>query len=252
MTLKAILFDFNGVLIDDEPLHQELLVELLLQENLSTTTAELKSICLGRSDRACLQDLLTRRGRLVEPEYLESLMRQKSTAYQKRLAALPQLPLFTDVCTLIQTLRTPIEGRSPMKLAIVSGARQTEITWVLTQAQLRDSFDILVSADDIQHSKPDPEAYTLAIDRFNQTFPDLQLTPGNCLAIEDSRAGIEAAKRAQVPVVGVAHTYPFHMMQRWANWAVDYLDDLELERIYSMFEPTESTRPQNTNSNLPI
>ncbi len=250
MTLKAILFDFNGVIVNDEPLHQELMVELLLQENLSVTTTELQSICLGRSDRACFQDLLTRRGRVVDSDYLASLMQQKSAAYQQRLATLPEPPLFADFPALVQSLRVPAGDRPPVKLAIVSGAQRSDIDFVLTQAQLQDDFDVIVSADDVQCSKPDPEGYELAIARLNQAFPALQLTPGDCLAIEDSRPGIEAAKRAQIPVVGVAHTYPFHMMQRWANWAIDYLHELELERICHLFAPTPAAVPPNPDSNV--
>ena len=69
----------------------------------------------------------------------------------------------------------------------------------------------------------------MAVERLNQEYPDLQLQPSECLAIEDTPAGIQAAKRAGISVVGVANTYPFHMMQRRANWAVDYLCDLDLQ-----------------------
>ncbi len=77
MTLKAVLFDFNGVIIDDESIHEQLLGQILLAENLTLKPGEYKQICLGRSDRACLQDILTNRGRVCTPEYLNQLLKKR-------------------------------------------------------------------------------------------------------------------------------------------------------------------------------
>jgi beta-phosphoglucomutase len=75
----------------------------------------------------------------------------------------------------------------------------------------------------------------LGVEQLNQQYPNLQLKPSNCLAIEDTFAGIQAAKEAGMQVVGVANSYPFHMMQRQANWAVDYLSDLDLDWVGQVF-----------------
>ena len=82
---------------------------------------------------------------------------------------------------------------------------------------------------------PPKEALMGWTKQYLQQYPDLQLQPDECLAIEDTLAGIQAAKRAGISVVGVANTYPFHFMQRLSNWAIDYLIDLELERIETVF-----------------
>jgi len=71
------------------------------------------------------------------------------------------------------------------------------------------------------------------VERLNQQYPNLDLQPWECLAIEDTPAGIQAAKRAGMPVVGVANTYP--LLQRQANWTVDYLCDLEIDRVQFFF-----------------
>lgn len=71
--------------------------------------------------------------------------------------------------------------------------------------------------------------------RLNEAIPGLNLQPSECLAIEDTFAGIEAAKRAGMQVVGIANTYPFHMMQRRANWAIDYFNDLDLDYVRRVF-----------------
>lgn len=228
MTLKAVLFDFNGVIINDEPLHQKLIEQLLIEENLRPNPQDFWQFCIGRSDRACLADLLTSRGRTVTDKYLDELVTRKSRAYVQQLEAIEKLPIYPGLTDLIYQLKA-----AQIPMAIVSGANRAEVELVLDRAQLSSTFALAVCADDVTHSKPDPEGYKLAIDRLSQTIPDL--CPTECLAIEDSFAGLAAAKSAKVPVVGVANTYPFHMMQRLSNWAVDYLSDLELDRVLAVF-----------------
>jgi len=228
--LKAILFDFNGVIINDEPLHEKLIGQLLIEENLRLKPGEFQSTCLGRSDRACLSDLLTRRGRMVTEDYLTNLIHRKSRAYQQELATIEELPTYLGLTDFIYQVK-----EAQLFTGIVSGALRSEIDLVLTRTQLIDLFSVVVAGDDIQTSKPDPSGYLLAVDRLNQQFPGLDIQPQNCLAIEDTFAGIEAAKQAGMQVVGVANTYPFHMLQRQANWAVDYLSELELDRIQTVF-----------------
>jgi beta-phosphoglucomutase len=234
MALKAVLFDFNGVIIDDERLHRQLLEEVLLQENLRPQPGEFERFCLGRSDRVALQEILSNRGRAVTTDQIERLVAQKSEAYHQYLANLAELPLFPGLVDLVKQLHT-----AGIKLGIVTGALPGEVVMVLERTQLRELFTLVMTDADINTSKPDPEGYLLAVQGLAQRFPELELTAADCLAIEDSFVGITAAKRAEIAVVGVAHTYPFHMLQRRANWTVDFLRDLELERIQAFFAGNE-------------
>ena len=231
MGLKAILFDFNGVIINDEPLHQKLIEELMVAENLRPNPEEYRQICLGRSDRACLKDLFERRGRFLSEEQIGKLIERKSQAYQQQLAQLKQLPIYPGLSDLIFQSRA-----AHLVMGVVSGAVRSEIELVLQRTDLAENFTVIVAGDEILTSKPDPTGYLLAVDRLNQQIPELQLRPYECLAIEDTPAGIKAAKRAGMQVVGVANTYPYHMMQRQSNWAVDYLSELELDRVREVYE----------------
>lgn len=230
MTLKAVLFDFNGVIINDEPLHEKLIEELLVEENLRLKPGEFRQVCLGRSDRVCLEALLSQRGRVVTEDYLTELINRKAQAYQQELAKIEKLPVYPGLTDLIFQIRA-----AQLPMAIVTGALRSEVDLILDRIDLASHFSILVTGDEIKTSKPDPEGYLTAVERLNQTFPDLKLQPQECLVIEDTFPGIEAAKRAGMQVVGVANTYPFHMMQRHANWAVDYLSDLEFDRVRETF-----------------
>lgn len=237
MSLKAVLFDFNGIIINDESIHEQLIAELLLTENLRSQPQEIRKFSLGRSDRACLTDLLTYRGRVVSQTYLDQLIERKSISYRNYLEQLEQLPLYPGLENLLQQLQA-----ADLKLGIVTGALRAEVELVLTRSGLREYFPIIVAGDEITLSKPEPQGYLSALQRLNQAYPHLQVQPWECLALEDTSVGMMAAIRAGIQVVGVAHTYPLHMLQRWANWAVDRFGDLELERIQKFFlqEPLQS------------
>lgn len=231
MVLKAVLFDFNGVIINDESIHRESLDELLIAENLSPQGKDFWQISVGRSDRACLRELLKLRGRFVTDEYLEKLVNRKATIYRQRLQRLVTLPIYPEVIPFIDKMRT-----RGYKLAVVTGSVRAEAELVLRQAKIDPYFETVVTGDDIRESKPDPEGYLLAVERLNNLNPDLNLLPSECLAIEDTFAGIQAAKSAGIQVVAIAHTYPFHMLQRQANWTIDAFADLELERVAEFFD----------------
>jgi len=230
MTLKAVLFDFNGVIIKDEAIHEQLISEILIEENLRPSPQEYREICLGRSDRVCVAELLKRRGRLVTESYLTQLIARKAKAYERQLETLEKLPIYPGLEDLIFKIRV-----AKLPMGVVSGALRSEVELVLNRAQLAQHFSVIVAGDDIKVSKPEPDGYLLAVERLNQQYPELKAQASECLAIEDTPAGIESAKRAGMQVVGVANTYPFHMLQRQANWTVDYLHDLELDRVQEVY-----------------
>jgi beta-phosphoglucomutase len=230
MSLKAVLFDFNGVIINDGSIHIQLIDEILVQENLQLQRVQERQAFLGISSRAYLKNLLKNRGRVVTEAYLTQLLTRKAQAYVLELEKLEKLPLYSGIEDVIFQIRS-----RNLKLGLVSDALSLEIEMVLTSAKLLEYCHVIVSGDDISSNKPNPESYLLAVDRLNQSYPELNLQPHECLVIEDTPAGIQAAKRAQMQVVGVANTYPFQMLHRQANWTIDYLIDLDLQRVQEVF-----------------
>ncbi len=235
MVLRAVLFDYNGVIINDESIHRQSLDELLLAENLSPQGNDFWKISVGRSDRACLRELFKLRGRFITDEYLEKLVKRKADIYRQKLQQLVTLPIYPEVIPFIDRF---FDGS--YKLALVTGSVRSEVELVLKQAEIDRYFETIVTGDDISQSKPDPEGYLLAIAQLNQLNPNLNLLPSECLAIEDTFAGIQAAKAAEIQVVAIAHTYPFHMLQRQANWTIDTFADLELDRVANFFDPVSA------------
>lgn len=228
--LKAVLFDFNGIIINDERFHSQLVEQILIEENLRPQSGEFRQVCLGRSDRTCLNELLTRRGRVLSESYLTQLVNRKTQAYQQQIKQLEKLPLYPGLEDLIFQLRA-----KELKLAVVSNSPLEEVKLVLNRATLAEYFKVLVGADEVTTAEPELDGYFLAVERLNQLYPELNLRVVECLAIEHTPVGIEAAQRAGMQVVGVAHTYPFHMLQRLADWTVDYLCDLEIERLQEAY-----------------
>ncbi len=224
--LKAVIFDFNGVIINDEDIHQELINEILLGENLRPDASEYQDLCLGRSDRACLLNILSRRGRMVSDEYLDNLIEAKTTAYRQRIDTLDELPIYPELKDFLTHLQ-----QHNVRIGLVTGTISSEVKFILEKADILNYFEVIVGGDEIPRSKPEPDGYLLAVERFNELDNNLQLTPESCLVIEDTPAGIEAAKQAKMQVVGIANTYPYHFMQRLSNWAIDYFSDLDLERV---------------------
>ncbi len=130
----------------------------------------------------------------------------------------------SGVADLVYKLRV-----SQVPMAVVSGALRAEVKQVLERADLAKYFSVIVGGDDVGTSKPDPAGYLKGLSQLQKQYPHVDAS--RAIAIEDTFAGIEAAKAAGLSVVGVANTYPYHMIQRQANWAVDYLNELELDRV---------------------
>lgn len=232
MALKAVLFGFNGIVINDDTIRQVLTNQLLLDENLRPDEDDYVQMCVGRSDRACLKGLLAQRGRTVTEDSLDKMLTKKSAGYQTWLSELDKLPLYPGLDDLIFRCRA-----ANVKMAVVTGSERIQVTSILDRAELSEYFSVIVAGDDVSSdgSKPAPDGYLQAIEKLNRAYPDLGLQVDECIAIEDSFAGIESAKNAAVPVVGVAHSYPNHMLQRRATWVVDYLREIKLDWIGEKF-----------------
>ena len=234
MVLKAVFLEFSGVLIKDTALQRRLIDDILVAENLRPDSMEYTQVCFGRSDRTCLDQLLRRRGRVTAEAYLEKLLKRKSEAYIQDLSEQPKLPLYPGLQDFLYQLKT-----ASLPVGLVTGTRKSEVDWVLTKVNLSNQFTVRVTGEELtaDQDKPTATVYEMAIARLNDHLPHLNVASEECLAVEASFAGIAAAKQAGIPVAGVAHLYPYRMMQRQATWAVDYLNELDLDWIRPQYEP---------------
>jgi len=195
---RAILFDFNGVLMDDEEYHFRAYRQVLRPLGIGLTRARYDARYLAFDDRGALRAILADAGRPASR--IDALVRRKRRAFRRLCAR--RVRVEPETADLVRALarRVPV--------AVVSGAARAEILHALRGARLASAFRTIVAAEDVRRCKPDPEGYRRALRR-------LGLGRGTgCLAIEDSPGGIQAARAAGLEVLGIATTYAPALLRR--------------------------------------
>jgi len=198
--IKAILFDFNGVIINDEPLQLRVYQELLKDEGIDLTNDDYMA-SLGMDDRRFVEAAFERVGRSVDSTKLDELIAAKSVKWRALIEN--ELPLFDGVAGFVEKMSRDFS------LGIVSMSGWNEIDFVLKRSGLDRFFSAIVSADDVSKCKPDPECFRIGfnkVDSVRTSQGHLPMTHAECLVIEDSPPGIVAARNADLPALGVANT----------------------------------------------
>lgn len=184
--IQAIVFDMNGVIADDERLHEEAYRQVMVSHGLELSTEEYQNEYMGSPNQANFKKIKEKYG-LAED--VETLLREKSAAYLE----------------LAKKYLKPVAGAERAikifakkhRLALVSSSPLEEVQMVLQHFQVDQYFSVIVSGDDVKIGKPDPEPYLLAAKR-------LKLKPHQCMAFEDSKQGIISAKAAGMKVVALS------------------------------------------------
>lgn len=197
--IQALIFDFNGVLVDDESVHLALFQEVLKAEGVSIDERDYHDRYLGFDDRECFSTAMADAGKPAGPTKIDAMIARKAVRYFE--VAEPGLRFFPRAAETIAAMaeRWPI--------AINSGALRPEIEFSLSKMGVLDRVLAIISAEDTTKGKPDPEGYLRALAALRRE-PGLADLPAHaCLVIEDSLAGIVSAKGAGMKTVGIAQTY---------------------------------------------
>ena len=221
--MKAAIFDFDGVLVDSEPLHYRALRDSLLEDGISITPDEYATTYLAYTDRDCIRIAYERHGLAHDADRVDAAVARKARLFDTLLA---QVPFFEGARELVAGL-----GRT-VPLAIASGALSGEIERILEAGGLREAFFAIVGADDVSRGKPHPEPYLAAMERLRSRVPDL--CAADCVVFEDSVAGITAGLAAGMKVVGVAHSYPAAKLHT-AHHVVPALKALDAAAVQGLF-----------------
>lgn len=219
--LDAVIFDFDGIIVDTEPLHYKAFQELLVPLGLGYSWQEYLDTYLGFDDRDAFREAFRAAGRPLSDRELKELMEAKAGAFLK-IVAVGVAP-YPGVVELIRS----ISGTLP--LALCSGALGSDIDPILIQLGLTGAFDTMVTADQVAASKPDPESYRLALKRLQEIHPG-RIDAAATLAIEDTPAGIASATGAGLGVLGVTNSYPRERLTG-ALQVVDSLAGIDLEGL---------------------
>lgn len=224
--LRAIIFDFDGVLFDSEKLHLSAFNSVLAKYKIQISTEEYFEHFLGLSDRELL-DVINNREKNLALTHMQfkKLLSAKAEAFKN--LALTQAPVIAGVPEFIKMLFA-----NKIPLAICSGALLPEIEMLLKGANLRKFFDVIVSAEQVKKGKPDPEGFLLALKLLNKkACPPIE--PQDCIVIEDSHWGLEAAKNAGMHAVAITNSYPADQLKP-ADKIVKNLSELTISDLNTL------------------
>jgi HAD superfamily hydrolase (TIGR01509 family) len=218
--IKALLMDFNGVIIDDEPIQMRAYQELLAAENIAMTDEDYYG-CLGMDDKTFVEAAYERAGRTPETNKVLELTQRKSQKWREIIA--DGVPLFENVENFIRKMS------NDFALGIVSMSSRQDILHVLELTGLTDCFEIVVSAEDVTNCKPDPECYRIGfrkLDLARTRNGHLPMIHSECVVIEDSPPGVAAGRTADLPVLGVTNTVDAEKLRAaGATWVAKDLND---------------------------
>ncbi|MHB1040093.1 MAG: HAD family hydrolase [Desulfobacteria bacterium] len=217
---EAVLFDFDGILVDTEPMHHRAFNEVLDPLGMAFPWKEYVETYMGFDDRDAFREAFRAKGIDLDDTNLAKLVAAKSEAFLRGLRA--GVTAYPGAVPLIETL-----SAAGTPLALCSGALRADIDPILARLGVARRFDAIVSADDVRRSKPDPESYALAFRRLAETYSSSLTVPGKSVAVEDTPAGIRSAKGAGLRVLAVTNSYGTGELAE-ADWIVESLENVRV------------------------
>lgn len=197
--IQAIFFDFNGVIIDDEPVQMQAYKEVLRDHGIELSEADYYG-ALGLDDKGFVRQAFQRADKQLSDDVLKIVLEEKGVRHRMMIE---ELPLFPGVVTFLKA------AARHYPLGIVSMATLDEIAYALNRARLLQLFSVIVNTDDVNVCKPAPDCYRIGLDKLNaklQAARQLPVLPTECLVIEDSPPGIESGRAAGMRTLGVTNT----------------------------------------------
>ena len=219
--LQAIIFDFDGVIANSEPLHLRAFQAALDEDGITLDSEEYYSRYLGYDDVGLFERLGADRGLAWNARHITALVARKGVKLQELLDA--GAVLFPGAADFIR------QAAAAVPIAIASGALRHEIIEIVGAAGIADLFATIVASGDTPESKPSPAPYKLAFEQLARSS-GVGLDPRRTVAIEDSRWGLASAQGAGLRCVGVTSSYPAHELPG-AELTAGSLADLTLESL---------------------
>ena len=218
---EAVLFDFDGILVDSEPMHYRAFTQVLDPLGMGFPWKEYVEIYMGFDDRDAFREAFRAKGIDLDGANLANLVAAKSRAFQDGIR--DGVAAYPGAVAMIESLHAA--GRP---LALCSGALRSDIDPILAQLGVASRFDVIVSADDVRRSKPAPDSYALAFAKLSEKYATTLTVPGKSVAVEDTPAGIRSAKGAGLRVLAVMNSYGAGELAG-ADWIVESLESVRIE-----------------------
>ena len=220
--LRAIVFDFDGVIANSEPLHFLGYRDVLAGEGVVLTEAHYYAQYLGYDDVGAFERIGEDHGIEWTRAMIDDLVARKAIRLEE---------LERNVSVLFPGAASAIKrAADAMPIAIASGARGAEIRRLLERERLIDCFTAIVAAEDTAVSKPAPDPYLRALSLLAPSFGG-QLDAAHCVAIEDSYWGLQAARAAGMRTVAVTNTYPAADLISSADLVIESLESFDVDDL---------------------
>ncbi len=216
--IRAIIFDWDGIITDTEPVHMKAWLEVLNRMNIDFDEEEFRTCYIGLNDRDFLDAVGDNHHHEFDEREKGILIERK--AIESHALLQKHVPLIAGVAEAIPELARKYP------LAICSGAQKSEIKFILAKLGWMDVFHPIVTQEDVQRGKPNPEGFLFALKYLQQHRAwDPDLEPAECLVVEDSPHGIEAGKAAGMPVVAITNSFSRDDLRR-ADTVVDSMKEV--------------------------
>jgi HAD superfamily hydrolase (TIGR01509 family) len=223
--LKAVIFDFDGVITDSEVLHLRAFNKSLVPFGVEITTKDYYQNYLGFSDFDCYKALIEHGLLKVEEREIPAIIKEKSRIYEQ--LARTEGRAIEGVHEFLKMLE---DNHIPM--AICSGSLLAEIELMLDEAKLRHYFKTVVSAEQVKKGKPDPEGFLLCLRKLNEVC-NPSIAAEECIVIEDSQWGLKAGKAAGMHVIAVTTSYDADQLPL-AEKVVNRLNELTIDDLQQL------------------
>ena len=224
--LRAVIFDFNGIIVDDEPIHFQLFQKVLGEEGIPLSKEAYYARYLGFDDKGAFAAAYRENNRPLGDHELAPLIERKAIYYQQAIRS--QVAIFPGVKKLIGEL----SGNLP--LAVASGALRHEIETILSSAGLLQCFAVIIASEDVERGKPAPDIFLKALTQLNVGGNKPPISATECLVIEDSKEGIKGARRAGMKCLAVANSHPVELL-REANAVVETLEHVDFKFLCDLW-----------------
>jgi beta-phosphoglucomutase len=223
---RAIFFDFDGVIVNSEPLHFAAIRDVLKDEQIDLTEDEYYRELIGFDDRGAFGHMFAKQGRVMDAAASARVLSKKSHASHAAIQARKYSAL-PGVNDLVRGLA------KHYPLAICSGALREEIEPMLDGVGLRECFPVIVAAEDVSQGKPNPEGYLLTAKLVGKRI-GVELKPQDCLIIEDAPTVIRSVNKTGFQTLGVATSYPLEALGDATYAVTDLAPAVVLRHIPSL------------------
>lgn len=224
--LKAIIFDFDGIIADTEPVHLEAFRSILKDINISLSDEDYYTKYLAYDDRTLFTEVLKFSNGESDDVLIQNLIHRKNDLVTRVFNE--QVVLFPGFLNYLE------EIKDRYLLAIGSGSLKSEITLVLEKFGIEGEFHVITAADNVVNCKPDPEVFLTCLKSLNKISRG-DILSEECLVFEDSISGIRAAKSANMKCVAISNSYDERLLYE-ADVIVNGFEKLNMRDVEILFD----------------